>query len=224
MRTPRRDDGGGGGGDDWLGTYADAITLLLAFFVMLLTFSEFDVAAFEQVQAEIASAISGEEVTTPTMRLNEEIGTMLGDLGVDSADTASARMDDLGVVLEFADLDFFAPNSAQINPIGLAILERVAAILSSPRFRFYTVSVEGHTDDTPLGEDSPWSTHWQMAAARANAVLEILARDGVRPNRMRAVSYGDTRPKAPNIDVYGNALPENQALNRRVVILLRRAR
>ncbi|HMA49079.1 MAG TPA: OmpA family protein, partial [Magnetospirillaceae bacterium] len=61
-------------------------------------------------------------------------------------------------------------------------------------------------------------TNWELSAGRATAVLRKLIDDGVKPDRLGAVGYADTRPRVANRDVNGNALTVNQAINRRVSI------
>ena len=70
--------------EDWLTTYADAITLLMAFFIMLASFSKIDVPAFEKVTAGIKSEIGKTEVTSPTELLKID-----RDLNARSAERSS---------------------------------------------------------------------------------------------------------------------------------------
>ncbi len=208
-------------GEDWLGTFADTITLLLCFFVMLLTFSKFDAPAFERVQAEMTAAVTGQKQETPSGAMQREMTNAMAGLG--EAGLGTASLDDRGVVLEFISLALFQPNSAAPDPKAHPVLKRIAAILASQRFINYSVSIEGHTDDTPLPANGPYPSNWELAAARATTVLRILSQEGIRASRMRAISYGDTQPKLPNRDVRGQPIVANQEQNRRIAIRIRRS-
>lgn len=56
--------------------------------------------------------------------------------------------------------------------------------------------------------------------AGASRVVRFFAERGLSPERMEAIGYADTRPKVPNRDAYGEPLPMNQDINRRVVVRL----
>jgi chemotaxis protein MotB len=210
-------------GEDWLGTFADTITLLLCFFVLLLTFSKFDAPAFERVQADMTSAVTGQKVESPSAAMQREMAKAMQASGLGESGLGIASLDDRGVVLEFASLALFEPGSVVPNPKSLPVLKRIAAILAAPRFVNYSASIEGHTDDTPPAADGPFPTNWEVGAARASAVLRVLAQEGIRSSRLRAISYGDTQPKVPNRDVRGQPIPGNQEQNRRLTIRIRRA-
>ena len=66
--------------EDWLTTYADAITLLMAFFVMLVTFAEFDIPAYQEAVAGIAEEIGGNsKAASPITEMQIEIQDVMLD-------------------------------------------------------------------------------------------------------------------------------------------------
>ena len=114
---------------------------------------------------------------------------------------------------------FFDRGSALLSDAGKSILQEVVGNLTSDRFRGYQITVEGHTDDTPIST-ALFPSNWELSTARASAVARFLLDQGIPAQRLRAAGYADTFPKAPNRDANGDAIPENQAQNRRVVIKL----
>jgi chemotaxis protein MotB len=121
--------------------------------------------------------------------------------------------------LEMGSAAFFAPGSAALSDGGKAILASLLPRLERALQAGYRVTVEGHTDDTPI-KTAEFPSNWELSSARAAAVVHELLEEGVPADRLRAVGYADTRPKAPNRDAAGNPIPANQAKNRRVVIKL----
>ena len=74
--------------------------------------------------------------------------------------------------------------------------------------------MEGHTDNTPVAEDSKFVSNWELSAARSMNVLHYLADYGVNENRFSIAGYADTQPK------FENNTPEGRAYNRRVDIII----
>jgi len=122
-------------------------------------------------------------------------------------------------LLEIASSAFFGSGSADLSASGRSILRDVADELKSTRYDGYQIVVEGHTDDTPIAT-ARFSSNWELSTARAAAVVHFFLDQGLPANRLHAAGYADTRPKVANRDADGYAIPENQALNRRVVIRL----
>ena len=206
-----------GGADDWLVTYADAITLLMAFFIMLVSFSKIDIPMYEQVAAGIREEIGKRDVVTPVKLLKLDMEDAVFNMNAE--DKVTVKTDDRGVLIELASSEFYLPGSAEIRPEAESILQRLAAIAATPRYRSFAVEVEGHTDDIPIRTER-FPSNWELSAARATRVVRFLADQGVTPKRMKAVGFADTRPKAPNRAPDGLAIPANQAQNRRVSVHL----
>jgi len=121
--------------------------------------------------------------------------------------------------LEMNSATFFDSGSATLSKAGETVLQEVAVELKLDMFRDYQITVEGHTDDTPI-HTSQFPSNWELSTARAAAVVHFFLEQGIPARKLRAAGYADTFPKAPNRDANGNAIPENQSQNRRVVIRL----
>lgn len=204
--------------EDWLTTYADAITLLMAFFVMLLTFAEFDIPAYEELTSAIAANVGKrEQEKTTTQNLKIEIQDMVFDSNADQVIEVSS--DEKGVVIELQSNAFFKPASAEIVPVAIPVLTNLASTLAAPRYELYNVVVEGHTDDGAINTPQ-FPSNWELSTARASSVVRLFENNEVERTRLNAAGYADTRPKVPNRDLEGNPIPENRATNRRVVLRL----
>ena len=206
-------------GHEWLVTFADAVTLLLAFFVLLVSFSQVDLVTFEQVSAGIARDLGQRTVARPAAQLRAQLEAMVDSLGV--ADAVRVDTFDRGITLELAASTFFRAGSSEIRPESKTILVRISETLVAPRYSNFRIAVEGHTDDTPP-TIARYATNWELSGARAANIVRLFAESNIPARRMRAVAFADTVPKLPNRDGAGNALAENQSKNRRIVIRIHR--
>jgi chemotaxis protein MotB len=139
-------------------------------------------------------------------------------LKVQGAATIEQKGDRI-TTLDVNSAAFFDSGSATLSDAGKAALRDVAVNIKSDQFRDYQVTVEGHTDDSPI-KTAFFPSNWELSTARASAVVHFFLDQGVPAQRLRAAGYADTFPKVPNRDDAGKPLPGNQAKNRRVVIKL----
>lgn len=209
-QRPKADDS-----DDWLVTFADMATLMLAFFVLLASISKVDVALFEQVKAGLAKGISNRDVSTPLEDMRRDIRETVRALKIE--DVAAIGSDHQGLTIEFTASAFYDPGSAEVRPEAIPILNRVAVTLLDQRYIGFQIEVQGHTDDTPIATKE-FPTNWELSAARATRVVRLLAKAGISEIRLRAVGLADTAPKVANRGPGGEPLPQNQEINRRVVL------
>lgn len=116
-----------------------------------------------------------------------------------------------GLDLEISDSILFAPASADLTDGGERLLDDLAATFKSQP---HTLSVEGHSDDRPIAT-TRYPSNWELSTARATRVTRHLIGQGLAPDRVRAIGYADTRPRAEN------GSPEGRSRNRRVSFVLR---
>lgn len=201
--------------EEWLTTYADAITLLMAFFVMLLNFSKIDIPAFEEAAAGISDKIGMRSTQTPTELMKIDIEDVVYNMQAEQA--ISVGTDDKGVVIELASSAFYKPGSAEFRPEATPVLRELSQTLLQPRYRTYVVEVEGHTDDDPISTPL-YPSNWELSAGRATRVVRFLIQEGMEMRRLKAAGYAETQPKVPNRTADGKPIPENQSQNRRVLV------
>lgn len=215
---PRRADAGESE-NEWLVSFSDAMTLLVAFFVMMLTFSKVDMHAFEEVKAGIARDLAHRSVARPAAQLRAELDDQVDSLGV--ADAVRVNIFERGIVLELAVNAFFVPNTARLRPEARPLLERVAQTLTAPVYSKFRIAIEGHTDDRAPAS-ARFATNWELSGAQATGIVRVFSDIGIPPGRLRAVAFADTQPKVANRDAAGSSIPENQAKNRRILIRIHR--
>jgi chemotaxis protein MotB len=225
----------GGGSEDWLTTYADAITLLLAFFVMILGTATLDKAKYHELKNSIEQAINREVVADATPK--EEKDKKEKAERIDKAKTAYEEMKDTlkdaikkkqveltrsgnEITIELSSAALFRPGRATLLPKIKPTLQVMATAILSMGARGYTVDVEGHTDDVKINTPQ-FPSNWELSASRASGVITYLETQGLAPKEMRAIGMADTTPKAPNRNKAGKPLPANRAMNRRVVLHVR---
>ncbi len=202
--------------EDWLTTYADAITLLMAFFVMLLNFSKIDIPAYEAAAAGIKNELGlGESQGNPIEKIKTDIVDVVYEMQADKV--VQVETDDKGITIELASSAFYLPGSADFRPEALPVLLKIGQLLIAPRYVTYIVEVEGHTDDDPIHTDR-YPSNWELSAGRATGVVRAFIKQGMDFRRLKAIGYAETRPKRQNREADGTPIPENMADNRRVVI------
>ncbi len=201
--------------DAWVTTFADMTTLLLAFFILLVSISKVDVVLFEKVKAGIQEGVGNREVTTPIEDLRVQTAEVVKSLQVE--DVVGIGEDEQGLVIEFASSAFYQPGSADIRPEAFPVLEQIVATLNEPRYQNFQIEVQGHTDDIPINTER-YPSNWELSGDRATRVVRFMADVGIRKERMVAMAYADIAPKAPNRTPEGQAIPLNQELNRRIAV------
>jgi chemotaxis protein MotB len=198
----------------WLISYADFITLLFAFFVVMFAVSQVDskrlgrfTEAFSKAVGEDMmpdkgtgilpdQAIAPSENNTKGDSLPPELELVRQNL-LALAENFSGfqilqRRNEL--VLRLSDNIFFESGDDRLKKPAAAVLHALGPQLSSHSI---DVRVEGHTDDRPIS-NSRFRSNWDLSTARATTVLEALAAEGVAPPNLSAAGYGEFRPIAPN--------------------------
>jgi chemotaxis protein MotB len=207
----------------WLTTYADAVTLVLCFFILLFSVSEPEPSSFKKISESLAAAgftnNEAQDETDPVEVMQEEVEIMIESNALESV--MSIEVSDDGIQLELAAGHFYHSGSAKFKREALGALLKVAQILKDFDFDAYEMHVEGHTDDVPMRSEK-YPSNWELSAARATNVVRFLIANGLTAELMQATGHAETKPKVPNLDAQGNPIPENREMNRRVVIKVER--
>jgi flagellar motor protein MotB len=116
-------------------------------------------------------------------------------------------------VINLSSEVLFNSGSAEIKPAGQKVLALIASTLNNYPNR--QIFIEGHTDDIPTGQNSTYSSNWELSSARAISAIEILQENNqVSPERLKVVGHGEFKP------VTSNETEEGRRLNRRIEIRL----
>lgn len=230
------------GGKAWIVTFADMMTLILVFFVLLYTISELEDKAYKAKIATI-NIIDGEgnqlsviDYATRSGRNPQPVRLVEDLLGLNPSPDVivppkPAIAQELEGMIDNTDLSDSVDMAVEGDVIlitidgrfvfssGKATLTKDAFEIFSQLTRFfyehadYTIAIRGHTDDRDI-ETKEFPSNWELSAVRATSVLRYFIRQGIDPERMTATGYADFIPVAPNDTA------ENRAKNRRVEFVL----
>ncbi len=199
----------GHGDESWLLSYADLITNLLIFFVMLLSVAEISTTKMQEVRERM----SGVQSPTSLSSIQDEIDARIREqhleemVSTDLTDDGLKLMLNSGVVFDSAEAEI----RADLEPVLASMLKTLVPYAG--RYRF---AVEGHTDDRPITGDR-FRSNWELSTARANAVRARLEAVGVDGARVRVEGYAATRP-LPEAQLKGLSEDARLARHRRVVV------
>jgi len=223
--------------DRWLVSYADFITLLFAFFVVLFASGQADrkkqaqlatsiQTAFKQmgiydtrgkaggVTPSVGAWVAPAPLAEPMAGTGQAMSALKERLNAaaqrEIADGLIAiRESDGGLTVSLQEAGFFDSGAAGVRPTALPVLERIAEVLPDCALR-----VEGHTDDVPIGT-AQFASNWELSSSRASSIARLLLRHAnVRPEQMSVAGYAEFHPVA------NNATAEGRAKNRRVDIVI----
>jgi chemotaxis protein MotB len=210
--------------DRWLLSYADLLTLLLAFFVVMYSMSEVDTTKLALVSESFSGGVgsnelgldyrniepfnnldSGQKKVTKDETENEMLAAIL------DADVVTNSDEGEWLLITMDSSVLFRSGSAEV--VAVNALRDIALTLSVYDGE---IIVEGHTDDTPISTDR-FPSNWELSAARAAAVVRLLENAGISSIRLNATGFSDTRP------LVSNETSEGREKNRRVVFRLKRS-
>jgi len=215
-----------GGAPQWMVTYSDMVTLLLTFFVLMMSMASMDKVKFQKAVQSLRGAFG----VLQTQQEREQMSynfIKFSPIPYDMVQRVYKRMDqrikaldinedielvkDRGaVILRVNNNILFAAGSTKLQEGAKEVLKDVSELV---RPLPLNLRVEGHTDNTPIKKQG--MSNWDLSAKRALSVLKYYAQNKLFPlNRISAVGYGDQHPIVPNTS------QENRALNRRVEFVL----
>jgi chemotaxis protein MotB len=182
----------------WAITYGDMMSYLMIFFMILFAFyssknitSQFSAKAIEETFGKDTSVAS----------------TLFSKHGIQQI--AQVEISANKISINFSDPILFEAGSDKLKPSCYPHLHRLTAVfrdLPNP------IQIEGHTDNIPLGRTTRFKSNWELSSARAFSVLQFFIKEGVAPEKLSAVGYGEFKPIA------SNTTPEGRSKNRRIEI------
>jgi len=219
----------------WLAAFGDLMSLLLCFFVLLLSMSTMDAKKVSDAIGSLSGALSvlegGTQAEVSPDRLKQATPIERREETADEVNRVAQAVIEIkemtqggggpAVTVEEAEEGFFIrlpanllfkPGSARIeNQDAILFLKRIALIIMQFPNNI-EISVRGHTDDQPPAPKSPFKDNWELSSARSISVLQELHLAGVEPKRTSTAGFAKYRP------VTTNATKEGRAKNRRVDI------
>ncbi len=196
----------------WLTTWADMMSVLLTFFIVLQAFSTLSEKKFYEAVSSIQRAFRvplpirapGNNQYQSQAQRAEDFDVMLKEEGIDGV-----AVEDHGDRLVFT-VDtglLFGAGRSELSTGGLETMTVIAKVLDRTDGN---IRVEGHTDDVPIGGGGKYADNWWLSCARALSALSALEGSGVSPERLSAAGFGQYDPIAPN------DTEKNRRRNRRV--------
>lgn len=222
----------------WLVSYADFITLLFAFFVVMYATSKSQEVKAAQVSEAIdhafqalgalpppaqggsqsmqqagtvveARVMAAADAKADLERIRKQLESALA--GQIAAHTVTVQLGPDGLVISLHEASFFDSGSSIPRPGVVATLQAIAASL---RGSTYDLRVEGHTDNVPI-HNAAFESNWELSSARSTRIARMLLElRAVPPERLSAAGYGEYHPIA------NNATSEGRAQNRRVDLVV----
>lgn len=226
----RRDKRRGKGDDvetgSWIDTYADTITLLLTFFILLYSISAVDSQKLSKLSKALQSSLGGStsieklekledlkvEVGKPNLEkddLAKKVNKAIQDNNLQ--DSVKVREEDRGIVLQLDENILYDSGKSDLKETSINALDTITKLVSDMD---NDVLVEGHTDNVPI-HNSQYASNWELSTARAVSVVRYFVENKqVPPTRFAVKGYAEFRP------LVDNSTPENRSTNRRVDILI----
>ncbi|MDH4084033.1 MAG: OmpA family protein [Nitrospira sp.] len=219
----------------WLVSYADFITLLFAFFVVMYSISSVNEGKYrtvsESIKAALNPVVSPPSSPTP-ISLSTNKASLTASDAPGSKEVVIRKLRNLvksikavpkmsmvwitekvngDIVITIPDQLLFNSGEAAVRTEALPFLEGLSGALVELNRH---TKVEGHTDNVPI-RTAQFPSNWELSAGRAVMVVRVLSElYGVPSDHLAAVGHADTRPVTENLD------PEQRAKNRRVEVVI----
>jgi chemotaxis protein MotB len=223
--------------DRWLISYADFITLLFAFFVVMYAISIVNEGKYKVLSTALGDAFGGRGAVTKTTTSVEPVlplSSLIAKRRQEAARRERERLDILardlsaalapliktgkvrvtqtsrGVSVEINASVLFDSGDARLRGDSKEVLGAVAGLLKDDT---HAIQVEGHTDNAPIS-NAAFASNWELSTVRASSVVRLFIDKGVAEKRLTAVGNAANQPVATNDDAAG------RARNRRVAVLI----
>lgn len=222
------------GGSSWKVAYADFMTAMMAFFLVMWLLNMAPASTLEQLAQQFST--DGKKSSNTISPYGMSNNTMIQYAGAldtrhsiseaeksdyaiaqslkeelslkDASPTASSGIssDGIGVLLNITPDLMFEPNTVKFTGDGMKVMDAVLSVVH--KYKVYIV-VRGHADKSETGAPY-YPSKWELSSARANAAVRFLVEKGVNPSLIRSIAYADTRPRVPS------TIPNSVSLNGRV--------
>lgn len=219
------------GAPGWMVTYGDMMSLLLTFFILIVSFSSIQMSEYQKAMGSLKGALGvlkykqsaiklspkkmiqlkGFKNTTPNSKIHD-IQTYIQKHNL--ADSITVEATKSGIMIRMMNPILFDLGKAELKRSGLPVLTKIIGLANSFPNK---IRVEGHTDDLPI-HTPEFPSNWELSAIRAINVIHYFQDVGhIDPRRLYYVGYGSNKPLVPNTS------EKNRAKNRRVEIYLENA-
>lgn len=211
---------------NWFATFADMMTLLLAFFVLLAAISTIDPVKLQAMSEAMGKSVGKTKKIQGAMSLADiEKAVNMTIKQEQMEEAVEVTTSPKGVTIGISSDISFESGSADLKTGIIPILEKIVPTIQESYFQ---VAVEGHTDNVPISAKirERFPSNWELSSARAASVVREFIRLGIDPTRLQSVGYAEFIPRDRPTDQLItaeliwklNVTPELQSRNRRVEI------
>jgi chemotaxis protein MotB len=213
----------------WMVTYGDMVTLLMVFFILILSFSTIQLEKFKGAMSSMKGALGvlPENISTykksvpnykdleskrrqELLETMNEIEDIIEKMGL--SEMVDLEFTGEGVMVRMGDDLLFDSGSAYLKEQGMPVMD---IVLQAFKGKFKDIYVEGHTDNLPI-RSVKYPSNWELSAARSMSVIKYLNKIGkISPRQLTAVGHGEHRP------LVSNDSRANRSKNRRVEIFFK---
>jgi chemotaxis protein MotB len=221
----------GGGAPGWMVTYGDLMSLLLTFFVLIVSFSSIQDSKFQKAMGSLKAHLGvlkfkPSPIQPSALKMHSLRGFKMSQKGNkdfegllnhvkanEFGDSVKIEVNENGVMIRFMDGILFQSGRADLKQAVYPLLAKVGEFAEDWPSR---IRVEGHTDNVPINTPE-FPSNWELSALRAIRVIHFFEKvSGIDPMKLYYRGYGENKPLAPN------TTSESRAKNRRVEIYLER--
>jgi chemotaxis protein MotB len=209
----------------WMTTFSDMSTLLLTFFVLLLSYSTVTMEKFQGAMSSMKDAFGvkselkqiqatyEQKLAQRYKNMNEKLEQIEQTLEKNQLqEQVRVNVQETGIHIRFGDNVLFGLGEAELRPEILPILGKILETINDG---YKEILVEGHTDDIPISTER-FPSNWELSSARALSVVRYFHdQQGISAEKLVAVGHGEFRPVAANDS------PDNRAKNRRVEVFFK---
>lgn len=229
------------GSPAWVTTFADLVTLLMVFFILLFAMSTIEDEKWKLIKESLKDALGTEVIPEAGIREGldvikstlieektiavDEVGAMVAKEVEEIASEVwefvyknklsgqvSVSSDERGAIITVSDTVLFPPGKSRMTYMGKEVIKQVFDLLK--QFD-YQVKIEGHTDNIAI-KTKQFPSNWELSASRAADVARMLVEAGFPPHRLSIEGFAEFRPKVPNDSA------KNRGINRRIEIVYQR--
>jgi len=202
----------------WLMTYADMVTLLLTFFVLLLTFASFEsdklMKALDSIKEALGLGVLPAWNKPIDIESKPPVSPEFDALikAMEKIKGVSVTKTERGVKVHVENLIFFDSGKADLKGEAKEILDKIADTLKGS-IQDVEINISGHTDNQPI-HTPEFPSNWELSTDRATNVLKYLVEKGLPAEKLSASGYAEFKP------ISSNDTEEGRSKNRRMEILI----
>lgn len=198
--------------DQWITSYADLISALLAVLILLASFSKVDIDKYDAVQR------SQTQVETQTLKqIYDELKTIAKAHQLE--EKIEMEIGREGLEIKFNSVMLFKGGDSRLQRQFFSQLKPILDLVAKAGEERY-IDVIGHTDDKPYRDPSKRETNWTLSAKRAASLHQYLLDQGMPKQGTRLIAYADTKPEISVEGLTDSAIEDARRQNRRVSVVI----